>query len=483
MSNRKLPFGLKLAFGVGDATEGIKNGSLATFLLFYYSQVLGLPPALTATAVGTSVIMDGLDDPIIGSISDHWKSKWGRRHPFMFASALPFALSIYLLFNPLVESQGALFVWLIVFTNLTRLALTLFYVPHAALGAEITDDYAERSSIAGYRVFFTYLGAMVVILIGWGVFFRSTPEFKNGQLNPAAYPPFGAALAGIILVIVLWSAWGTRSVIPRLPKPRAEAPLQLWGALARVVKDVVSAARAKSFRWLFMGVLILYVVIGIGAALNLYMYTYFWEITPAQIIWLSPAYLAGTLLGSPLCSWAQRRFGKKPMLLFGAGSWAFWQAVPVSLRLMGVLPENGSDLLIPILLAIAVFQGLCTVHSNVAYVAMLADTVDEQELATGQRQEGIFFAASGFSVKATSGLGAILAGIGLNVIAWPTGPQIRSAADIPPETITHLGILCGPFVAAFGLLCLLCYRRYSLTRERHAEILGLLEQRRSQEAA
>lgn len=482
MSSGKLPFGVKLAFGVGEAAEGIKNGSLATFLLFYYSQVLGLSPALTATAVGTSVIMDGLDDPLVGSISDHWKSKWGRRHPFMFVSAVPFALSLFLLFNPLVESEGALFVWLIVFTNLTRFALTLFYVPHAALGAEMSNDYAERSSLAGYRVFFTYFGTLSAFMLGWGVFFRSTPQLKNGQLNAAAYPPFGASLAVLIVVVILWSAWGTRSVIPHLPRPQAEAPLRLWGALARVVKDVVSAARAKSFRWLFLGVLILYVVIGIGSSLNLYMYTYFWEITPAQIVWLSPAYLVGTLLGTPLCPWAQRRFGKKPMLLFGTGSWAFWQAAPVCLRLLGVLPDNGSDLLVPTLLGIAVFQGLCTVHSNVAYAAMLADTVDEQELATGKRQEGIFFAAGSFSIKATSGLGAILAGIGLNVIAWPTGAHIRSAADVPPNTITHLGILFGPFVAAFGLLCLLCYYRYSLTRERHAEILQLLEQRRSHQA-
>src|SRR5688572_3563819 len=95
----KLPLDLKLAYGVGQVSEGAKNAAMGAFLIFYYSQVLGMPPALASSGVGTSLIFDALDDPLIGSISDHWRSKWGRRHPFMFASILPFALCFFLLFN------------------------------------------------------------------------------------------------------------------------------------------------------------------------------------------------------------------------------------------------------------------------------------------------------------------------------------------------------------------------------------------------
>jgi glycoside/pentoside/hexuronide:cation symporter, GPH family len=481
-NGRKVPFGVKLAFGVGEMSEGIKNGAMASFLMFYYSQVLGMSPAVAASAVGTAVIIDGLDDPVIGSISDHWKSKWGRRHPFMFASIIPFSLTFFLLFNPLVSGDAALFVWLVLFTNLTRLTMTLFFVPHSALGAEMSNDYAERSSLAGYRVFFSYFGVLVVLIVGFGVFFRATPEFPNGQLNAAAYPPFAGTLAVIIALVISWSVWGTRSVIPHLPKSTPEAPVRLVGAIVRMGKDVVSAATARSFRWLFIGVLILYVIIGVGTSLSLYISTYFWEIPPAQLIMLAPAFWIGTLLGTPLCPWAQQRFGKRAMLLFGTGSWAFWQATPVSLRLLGLMPENGSAALVPTLMALQLLQGLCTVQSNVAYLSMLADTVDEHELVTGKRQEGMFFAASGFSAKATSGLGAIVAGLGLQAINWPTGAHIRTAADVPPETIVHLGILYGPFVAAFGLLCLTFYARYDLTRERHATIVAELERRRGQAA-
>jgi Na+/melibiose symporter-like transporter len=397
----------------------------------------------------------------------------------MYASVLPIGIGFYLLFCPLVTGEGPLFVWLMVFTNVVRIALSLFFVPHSALGAEITDDYAERSSVAGYRVFFSYLGMIVVMFIGFGGFFRASPGYPNGQLNPAAYPPFAATLGALMAIVILWSAWGTQRVIPSLPRAHVEEPLSLKGVLVRLGHDVMSASRSESFRYLFVGVLILFIVIGVGSALNVYMYTYFWELSPNQILLLSPAYLAGTLLGTPLSPGAQRRFGKKAMLLFGTGSWAFWQAFPVSARMLGWLPANGSQWLVPTLVGIAVFQGVCTVQSNVAYVAMLADTVDEQELATGKRQEGVFFAASAFSAKATSGLGAIIAGLGLKIIDWPAGPQIRSAADVPAEKIVQLGILFGPFVAAFGLLCLMCYVKYRLTRERHAEILEALRHRRA----
>ncbi len=167
------------------------------------------------------------------------------------------------------------------------------------------------------------------------------------------------------------------------------------------------------------------------------------------------------------------------MLIFGTASWAGWQTIPVVLRFLDWLPENGAPLLVPALAAMRIVQGVSTVHSNIAYGSMVADVVDEHELNTGKRQEGIFFSASSFSAKAPVGLGTIIAGFGLEVIDWPTGADVRSAADIPPETLVHLGILYGPFVALFGLFCCWCYAHYKLTRERHNEILVELRRRRA----
>jgi Na+/melibiose symporter-like transporter len=473
-----LSFNLKLAFGIGQAAEGLKNGAFGTFLLFYYNQVLGMSGTLAGIAVGTALIVDAFTDPLAGSISDHWQSRYGRRHPFMYASILPLAVTFYFLFHPLVTSELGLFVWLVAFSNLSRTAMTLYHVPHLALGAEMTDDFGERSSVVGFRQFFATLGALSATVIGFWIFFEPTAEFRNGQLNEAAYAPFAATLAVLMSITIFWSAYGTRAVIPYLPKAPVQAPISVSGILVRTLTDIRAAMRCGSFRWLFGGVLIVYVMVGVDGALNIYIYTYFWEFSRNEIVALAPAYPIGILLGALFAPKFLGRFGKRFGVMFGTASWAAWQILPIVARFLGWLPENGDALLVPILIAIRVIQGASTAQANVAFGSMVADTVDEHELNTGKRQEGIFFASSSFAAKAASGMGNIIAGFALDLIAWPRGPQIKTAADVPPDAIIELGMLYGPYVAGCGFISVWCYTRYRLTRERHAEILAELYRRR-----
>ena len=396
----------------------------------------------------------------------------------MYASILPLAVSFYFLFNPLVTGDWALFAWLVLFTNATRTSMSLYHVPHIALGAEMTEDFHDRSAVVGYRTFFGHFGALLAVVIGFAFFFVQTEEFENGQLNVAAYAPYAATVSVLMAVTIFWSAYGTRSVIPYLPKIGPTASLRFMGVLRRVFTDIGGAMRCGSFRWLFAGVLIVFVMVGVDAALNIYVYTYFWELTRAEIITLSVAYPLGVMLGAFAAPTVFARWGKKAGLIFGGLSWPFWQILPIVLRLAGWFPENGEALLIPLLCVFRVIQGASTVQANVAFGSMVADTVDEHELDTGHRQEGIFFAASSFSAKAASGMGNIVAGFGLDIIDWPRGAHVKTAADVPPETLVHLGLMYGPFVAGFGFVSVWCYTHYKLTRERHEEILAELELRR-----
>ena len=475
----RLGFDVKLAFGLGQAAEGLKNGAFGTFLLFYYNQVLGMSGTMAGIALGTAVLVDAFTDPLAGSLSDHWRSKLGRRHPFMYASILPLAITFFFLFNPLVTGEWALFVWLVIFTNAARTSMSLYHVPHIALGAEMTDDFDERSTVVGYRTFFGTFGGLLSIVIGFWLFFSPTEEFQNGQLNAAAYAPFAATLSLLMAVTIFWSAWGTRSVIPHLPQVTETVSMNVLSVVRRVFTDVSVAMNCGSFRWLFAGVLILFVMVGVDGALNIYIYTYFWEFTGAEIIALSPAYPIGIMLGAFVAPRVFNRWGKKAGLVFGVLSWPFWQVLPIVLRLTGWFPENGEALLLPLLIIMRVIQGASTVQANVAFGSMVADTVDEHELDTGHRQEGIFFAASSFSAKAASGLGNIIAGFGLDIIDWPRGSHIKTAADVPAETLIDLGILYGPSVAGFGFVSVWCFTHYKLTRERHEEILTELQLRRT----
>ena len=149
------------------------------------------------------------------------------------------------------------------------------------------------------------------------------------------------------------------------------------------------------------------------------------------------------------------------------------------LRLTGNFPENGDPLLIATLITLKFLQGVLLQQALVSFGSMMADVTDEHEYQTGIRQEGIFFGAIAFSAKATSGFGNFIGGLGLDIIQWPTGPDIQTAADIPPETLVNLGLLYGPIVAAFSIISLWCYTHYHLTKERHSEILVELRQRRA----
>src|SRR4029453_8375012 len=176
----RIPETTKIVYGLGQAAEGLKNTAFSLFLLFYYNQVLGLPGTLAGLALGVSLVFDAFFDPLVGSISDNFRSKLGRRHPFMYLAILPMVIGFYLLFSPPVRGDWALFTWLFVFATLTRGGMALFHVPHIALGAALSDDFEERTSIVGIRQFLATFGGLLAIGIGFGVNFRSTAEHAQG---------------------------------------------------------------------------------------------------------------------------------------------------------------------------------------------------------------------------------------------------------------------------------------------------------------
>ena len=470
----------KLAFGIGQVAEGIKNNAFSTFLLLYYNQVLGLSGTLSGLAIMIALCFDAITDPLAGSLSDGWRSRWGRRHPFMYASALPLGIAFYLLFAPpagLTEFET--FLWLTVFAVLTRGAMTLYHVPHLALGAELSDDYAERTSIVSYRMLFGVLGGALTILIGFSVFFTDQGGLP-GTLRRDAYPAFAAVFSVAMVVTILWSALGTHDQIPRLKTVAArEAPDGREGTLLRVFLqvffDLKSALTNRSFRWLFSGVIIVYVMVGVQSALGLYMGNYFWALSSDDFRWVVLAGPLGLILGTPFTHRMNQRFDKMPSVVFGTAWYALFALSPPILRLLGWFPENDHPALLPLLVGAALIGGMGVVQALITAGSMMADIADEHELATRRRQEGIFFGALSFSGKGASGIGNLVGGFGLDVIAFPAK---AIPGEVPLEVLTRLGWLYGPLVAGFALIAVWCYSHYNLTKARHSAVLEALEARR-----
>ena len=153
----------KLAFSSGSLEEAM-IGAAGVATMIFYNQVLGVSPALCGIAFAIGSIIDAVSDPIVAALSDNFRSRWGRRHPFMAFSALPLTLGFYLMYAPpsdLTEAQY--FAWLIFTVVLIRVGKTFYSVPHAALGAEMTDDYNDRTSIFGYSTLVGSVGNLLLV--------------------------------------------------------------------------------------------------------------------------------------------------------------------------------------------------------------------------------------------------------------------------------------------------------------------------------
>lgn len=462
----------KLAYGVGQLAEGIKNTAFSVFLLFYYNQVLGLPGAWTGLALGIATVVDAFTDPLMGSVSDSFRHRWGRRHLFMYAAALPLGLSFGLLFFPPAGlGESGLFAWLLGGTIAVRLSMTLYGVPHMALGAELSSDYGERTAVVAYRNIFGFLGGVLVVAVGWGWFFRAQPGFPDGQLNPAEYPLFGICCGLLAAASVLATALGTHSRIPHLVQPsHAAEPLSL-GRLSTEMRVALSNA---SFRALFVGVVLLFITRGIEQGLGIYMFTHFWLISPGEILSVQMAGLAGLFAGTVVWVLVSRRVDKRPAFLAGVIVFSIFSLLPPLGKILGWFPHHDSAAYVPLLAGLAIVASLGAAAGLVTSGSMMADIADEHELETGRRQEGIFFGALMFAVKATSGLGQFVAGLGLDLIDFPLRAEPGS---VPLATTDALGILYGPGIAFLAVASIIVLSRYRITSQRHAEIAAALARR------
>ncbi|MAG30990.1 MAG: hypothetical protein CL908_08880 [Deltaproteobacteria bacterium] len=463
----------RLWYALGQAAEGIKNESFALFLLFYYQQVLGLSGSLAGLAILIALGFDAVTDPLMGTISDRTRGRLGRRHPYLFASALPLGGFFYAVFAPPAGlSQPLLFGWMLGFTVLTRAAMTLFHVPHLSLGAELSDDYNERTLLVTERHMFQRAAAVVPGLVGLVILMAPTEAYPDGRFNPHAYPQFAVVASLMMVLIVFATAWKTRHRIPHLRPPGLEDQAPLLGALWRDVRELF---RLPSFRALFGGQAISSIGWGVLITLGLHMATFFWKVEREDLFIWGIGAGVGLFAGFGYWNAATARTDKKPVFIRGLLVFLLFAVPPPVLRVIGWWPAEDHMLYVPLWVLLT---GTCA-HFGVASImvtgqSMTADLVDEDEWLHGRRREGIFFGASSFVGKLTFGGGAQIAGWVVDGVGLEPGsnPAAVSAAVVRDLGLTQAAVLTG----IIGL-SILVFQRYRLTRERHAEIRRLLDER------
>ncbi len=457
----------KLAYGFGAVANGAKSNGFNYLLLFFYSQVIGLPADWVSYGIFIALVFDAVSDPTVGYISDNLRSRWGRRHPFMYAAGLPVALAYYFLWSPPELSQQGLFVYFVCMAVLIRTAITFYEVPATALVAELTEDYDQRTAFVSFRYFFGWWGGLTMAVLAYLVFL---PESKGGLQYVQGWQNYGLAASIMIFVSIYVSALGTHRHIPYLKQPPPR-DAHNGMSLARAIAELRETLTNRSFLVLFVAALFGAVAAGVSTTLSIYFTRHFWEFTTAQIGYLQFPYFLSAFLALFIAPWATRQFGKKHAAIGITTISVVMAPMPYLLRMAGWFPDNGTDLLFWGIMVFNAIEVTLVISSSILIAAMIADVVEDSEVSTGRRSEGIFFAANSFAQKAVNGLGVIVAG---QILAFVQFPTQAGLGEVPTETLFDLTRIYVPTLWGFYLVAIVMLCFYRISRAGHTANLERL---------
>lgn len=481
----------KLAYGIGAVGEQIFFGMFNTFIAIYYNQALGLSNSLIGVAIMIALLGDAVSDPAVGMISDRWRSRLGRRHPFLFAAPIPVAISVYSVFSPpdiLVNSIGggttsqfALFAWLAIWTILARLFLTLYTIPHFALGGELTKDANDRSRLFSINSVFGYMTGALFAFTAWGFFLGGETVNASGEIIPAhldaaAYGPLVFTASGVILIVILLSAWGTygrASTLSAPPETQGKLSLKTY------YRDILNAAENRNYRVLIIGFFFFMLSVGLNEVFIVFVNTYVWELGTNDMRWFGLASIPAIIVGALLAPALMRRFDRRPVLLVAITGVVVATQLPLNLRLLGLFPENDSAILLPLLLFHAAITAGSVAVGAVSILSMLGDISDEIELERGLRQEGLIYSARTFFAKASNSVGHFLAGVLLDLFVRIPFNAVPGQLD--EDIVFRLALVGGPIMGLSAIIAIPVYAKYHLPRSKHDKILEELAHKKQKE--
>jgi GPH family glycoside/pentoside/hexuronide:cation symporter len=451
----------KVLYGLGAVAFGVKDNGFSFFLLLYYNQVLGLPESWVGLGIMVALIADAVFDPVVGYLSDHLHSTWGRRHPFLYASALPAAVSYWFLWNPPAGlSHAGLLTYFLGVAVLVRIFVAVNEIPSASLVPELTDQYDERTSILSYRFFFGWWGGLAMTVLAYAVFLQPDAAHPIGVLNPAGYGSYGLVASLTMFAAILVSAIGTHAYIPYLKRPPEKRHLGLAGAF----RELVETLSNRSFLALFAASIFGAMAGGLIAALAIYINTYFWELTSSQISVLVLGYFVSAVLAVAVAPGLSRRLGKKRSAILTSLAAITIGPLPVALRLLGVFPPNGAPALLPLLFVFGTVTIALMIMSGILTSSMVADIVEDSEVSTGRRSEGVFVAANSFVAKAVSGIGIFASSLLLGAIGFPHDAK---PGQVEPAVVHRLGLVYAPTIVVLYLIALAFLSTYRISRDVH----------------
>ncbi len=437
----------KVKCSLAAATGGLTNLPIDVLMLPLYTEIFGVPPYIAGLISLAAGLWDAITDPIVGRLSDRTMTRWGRRRPYLLFGAVPLGFSFWWLFNPIIGSIEASFLAAFI---LFRLSTTVVMIPLFSLGAELSTNYDERTSIMGYIRGFGVAGLLIGILIP--VFLmQAFPDIMQ------AYQIMGITVGLASTILVLATFFGTREKIAQKKQSTASMEMKVETKTLQAIKQVIVD---KPFLYALGGLVFGYTANGITATLLIYYAIHSLIVSEADIMITLPVFFSSALLSIAFV-WGKlsAKYDKRIALV-------------ISLILSGTatgcfvfIPEGGLLLIIGGMFVAGIgFGGL-----QVIPYSMLAEVIDYNELKTGERWEGLYYGVWDFSRKLGINISKFLPMLALTLMGYVTAieGQTMQQPQHVADGIRYMFSLGSAVLYFIGAMIVI---KFPITREEHKKI-------------
>jgi sugar (glycoside-pentoside-hexuronide) transporter len=447
-----LPAWRKIAYGFGDVIVGMRLTVFQFYLLPFYTDVVVLAPWLAGLGKMLGLVWDGVNDPVTGYLSDRTETRIGRRRPFLLLSALPMGLTFGLLWTPPAHLPPlSAFLYLFLAYVVLDTFFTVYATPYLALGAELSQDYHERTQLSAARAFFHVIGLFIGGVVPGVILRRWAAAPSRG------YAIMGFGMGAFMTFVALVTGATTREVPPARGTRASLSWRAFWSGMTSTLDN-------RPFRIMIATFVLILIGGGLHQTLVPYAFRY-WLLMPERVNAVIGVYLAASVVSLPIWTRLARRLGKDRALRLCM----LWATVALAALPVAFAPGMGRLRLGTFLL----LAGLGNGGWAVLPVAITADIVDHDELSTDERREGAYFGIWTLVMKLAAGVASGFVGVALQVLGYV--PNVTQSAT----TVRGIELLYGPVPAVFMLTALLVFRRFPLTREVHRELQETLAARRA----
>jgi GPH family glycoside/pentoside/hexuronide:cation symporter len=467
----RLPFWTKLIYGTGDWSTASFGTLRQLFYAIFLTDVVGLEPRIASVVALIGILWDAINDPIVGTLTDRVRTRWGRRRPFLLFFAIPYGATFMLFWwAPPIEDQVLLGAVVCLAFILADSLQTLVYVPFISLLPEIAPDYDQRTELTGFRMFFNLLASLTTAVAAPAIV---DSILSSGGTQQQGYMLIAALFGGIAALpfLLIFTVVRERTRSAEEQKREQETPF---------MEAVQTAWSNIPFRFATVLYMLNWITFDlVGLCLPFFL-----------VYWVARGNLLEKALGLPIEStvfalllvtslcmlpfwiWLSHRLSKRSAYMVGMSFWAV-----VQLLIFTIQPGQ-----INYILVLAVLAGISVSSAHVLPDAIFPDVIEWDELRTGRRQEGIYYGVMNFVRKTT---GALAIFIALQVLGWFGYQSPPEGATFFQQSATTLGairFLIGPLGAVLLFSAITMAWFYPLTREKHARIRRLLEKKKARAA-